>query len=550
MSYFEDDRQMYIPESVDSTGVSKQGYFTGDGKVIKMVIGFIPYMVFLYLLLQLNSGIFPIILMSIAYLFIYSYYFRFVILEETRLKKMLAELDANNYSEIDHFWGINKISSSGESDGMIQYENNGVNLTRALVVGFDKGSTVGVPQGHYALYRKAKEEFIKQMHLRNYDFMWYEIPARIETPKVLDYYFNVMTRMPNNAQKKLLKLQIEINTLFANEARHRYVDYIVIKSHDAVDFINFKTSVEYAIAESLTLTNYIVNPHILSRYEIDAFLEDLLMIKSIDSTKILKGKSTKTLEDFGEIITVIDAQGHSVLLEEIDSYDLDKGSERDSLEYKYEKEQNIVNRKIKDKERERTKELEKNRIKRQKSKITDEEFKANIEIINDKYDSLIEDIRTGEDVIKSERELQERIEEKKRKREKKHQVKKEIVELKEKEVLTLDEDIEITMSGKAIDKMKSTEEEKLKAQPIDYDSLDDLDLDELLEMEQANSLYKETDDTFLENLEEQFSTLPQDNIDDYQTYTMHSDDSSEIDDDLDDDLEEMLRRELEEKDTK
>lgn len=495
MAYFENERQMYIPLSVDEIDVSKQNYFFSNKKVIEMVIALVPYIVFLYFMLQIGSRVFPMLIFTGIYLFLYSYFFRFRILEENRLKKMLIELDNNRYSGVDHFWGINKIGDEDEFDGLIHYEKNSNKNVRAYVVYFDRGSTIGVEKGNYTNFRITKQEFLRRLAEKRYDFQWYEIPKRRTLPPSLVSYFNTMTKMENEVHKKLLKLQIDINTWFITDADELYVDYIVVKCNRASDLFGFRRNLEDIIQSTLYANNYIVNPRILNKKEVEQFFEDVLLIKSLDSDHIYKGQDSIPFEKFGTVIRVIGQDEREISIDELNDYDFsDTGG--NSLEKIIEKDELEKERKIKIINKKREMELKQLKQKRLRDTISDREYKENMAEINANYDQEITEVENGLDIIKRNEEI-EKIGNKRKEKEAEILRKKQEAEQKklEPKFVEINEDIHISTREEVIQKIEETEHKKyLETHADDYLYDDDLSLEDLLDGESLEDIKKEQTD--------------------------------------------------------
>lgn len=497
MAYFENERQMYIPLSVDEINVDKQGYFMSNKKVVEMVIAFIPYMIFMYFMLQIGSRVFPMLIFTLIYIFIFSFFFRFRILEENRLKKMLYELDNNRYSGADHFWGINKISDTKESNGLIHYEKNSIKNVRGYVVHFDRGSTVGVPQGNYTNYRKTKQDFLRTLGDRNYDFMWYEIPKRKETPKSMVYYFNVMANMQNKTHQKLLKLQIDMNTWFVKDSPELYVDFIVVKCNRVSELQGFRSNLEDIISTTLDNNNYIINPRILGKKDVENFLADLFLIKSLDSSHIYKGQDSIPFESFGKIVRIVGQDEEEIDIESLNSYDFDSYSGK-SLEDILEKDNVIKEKKLNAVELARERELKQLRNTRLRDKISDYDYKEGIKEINAKFDMKKENIESGEDLLEREKEIarldQEKLDKAREKIERQEAIEREKLAPK---YVAINENVNIVTTDKVVDNVED-ELNRQYAEEHKYDYLEDeLNLEDLL------------DDVELDDLKNDFSELPQ-----------------------------------------
>lgn len=386
MGFFSDEKKMYIPLSIDTAETKRGSYFLSNKKVVEMVIALLPYMLMMYPMLQGGVKILPMVVITVVYAFLYTYFMRFRIFEESRLRGMIRELDKNKVSGVDHFWGINKIGSRGEDDGVIHYQRER-KTTRGLVVAFDRGSTVGVQEGNYRRFREAKMHFLRELHLQKFNFQWYEIPKRSETPEQLINYFNLMTEMENPYFKKLLKLQVDINILFSTDAEQRYVDYILIRNSNFRTLRRFKSVVQGIIDTTLETNGYIVEPRILDKSEVENFFEDILQINSLDSNNIRKGVETKPFENYAKVNRVIRKDGRELPLEFIDDFDLTDYGRGLSLEDMLVQKDKRKEYRLNDVKRRRDAELDKARIQRTKDRITDMDYKNLQTEINEKFDN-------------------------------------------------------------------------------------------------------------------------------------------------------------------
>lgn len=391
MGFFSDDRKMYIPLSIDTAEARRMNYFTSNKKMVEAVLGLAPYMFLMYPMLQGGVKLLPMFIVTAVYAVLYLYFIRFRILEESRLRKMVRELDKNRVSGVNHFWGINKIGNRGEDDGVIHYQRE-QKTTRGLVIAFDRGSTVGVQEGNFRRFRETKMEFLRELHLQKFNFQWYEMPKRSETPEALVNYFNIMTEVQNPYFKKLLKLQIDINTLFATDAEQRYVDYIVIRNSNFRTMRRFKTVVQGIIDTTLDTNGYILDPRILDKEDVERFFEDVLMIDSLDSNNIRKGVQPQPFEDFAKVQRIIRKDGRELPLEFMDDFDLTDYGSGKSIEDLIAQDEKGLQYKIKDIGRRKELELDRVRIQRNKDNITDMDYKRLQDEIKERFEKELEDL--------------------------------------------------------------------------------------------------------------------------------------------------------------
>src|SRR5699024_5168008 len=262
---------MYIPLSIDTVEASKGSYFFSNKKMFYELIAILIIFIPLAFLMQMEVGIMPYVVVVGIYLFVFFQFARLVIFEEKRLRKMVRELDENKISGIEHFWKIDKIGGGKDDEGMKYYSLDGsrYGTTRGLVVTMDRGSTVGVPEGHFENFRKTKEDFLRRLHLVGLDVRWYEIQKKPELQKSIIDMANQLSDVENEYYQKLVKLQLNINTNFSMDDRQRYVDYIVVKRERYSK--DFNGVLESIVEETLGQNSYFVNPRIANKAEIEEF---------------------------------------------------------------------------------------------------------------------------------------------------------------------------------------------------------------------------------------------------------------------------------------
>lgn len=394
MGFFDDESRMYIPMTIDTTDVKRSNYFLSNKKVVEMIAALLPYIFMLYPMMQGGVRWLPILIVSAGYALVYVYFIRFRILEEIRLRNMVRELDENRISGVDHFWGINKIGNKGSDDGIIHYKRMG-STERGLVVYFDRGSTVGVEEGNYTRFRQTKMDFLREISLQKFNFQWYEIPKRSETPEALIEYFNKMTEMDNDVFRKLLKLQIDINIIYTTDTEQRYVDYIVIRNKNFRTLRRFRKVVQEIIDSTLETNGYIIDAKILGKKEVEKFFEDVLQIDSLDSGSVRKGTDVVPFENFATVQRVIRQDGRDLPLEFLDMYDLQDYSRGATLESLMDRDVKELARKEKEIDRRREVEMDKIRLQRNKDKITSFEYHNLQEEINRRFDEELELLISG-----------------------------------------------------------------------------------------------------------------------------------------------------------
>jgi len=323
---------MYIPLSIDTVEASKGSYFFSNKKMFYALIALLPIFIPLAFLMQMEVGIMPYVVVVGIYLFVFFQFARLVIFEEKRLRKMVRELDENKISGIEHFWKIDKIGGGKDDEGMKYYSLDGsrYGTTRGLVVTMDRGSTVGVPEGHFENFRKTKEDFLRRLHLVGLDVRWYEIQKKPELQKSIIDMANQLSDVENEYYQKLVKLQLNINTNFSMDDRQRYVDYIVVKRERYSK--DFNGVLESIVEETLGQNSYFVNPRIANKAEIEEFYKNYLMMDTVDSDNIRKSVDIKPFENFAEVIRLVDSEGVEVPLDYMDDLEVDRGSRGKNLE--------------------------------------------------------------------------------------------------------------------------------------------------------------------------------------------------------------------------
>lgn len=409
--FFQDDRNMYIPLSVDNVSVSKQSYFLSNRKVVEMAIWVIPYLIMLLPLLRSGIRVLPLIIVTIGYALAYTYVLRFRILEERRLKKMVGDLDANRFSGIDYIWGINKIGSSREDDGVIYYERTGSSPKQGVVVSFDRGSTVAVSPNTYRNFRKVKADFLRKLAKIKCDFHWREMPVREVIPNALIAYINTLQKMDNEAYRNLLRLQIEINRTYIQGAEQRYNDYIVIMSDRVQVNRRIKQAIQEIITETLgnSETGYIQKARILNKNEVEAFFGDLLMVNTVNSDIVRKGQLERDFEHYAKVTQIIDRNGR-----EVPPFILEQRAKAESLggesiEGMLERKKAVIEKQVEVKEKQRESELRQILENRNKNRLADKEYRELRNQINAEYDTVIEKIKTGAYQEEAEQKRQEEL---------------------------------------------------------------------------------------------------------------------------------------------
>lgn len=390
LSLFDNERVMYIPLSIDEVETKKISYFFSSAKIVEMVIALIPYFFLLFPLMQ-GGQIIPMIIITVVYAFLFLIFFRFRIMEEGRLRRMLRELDANKLSGLNYFWGINKIGSKGIDDGVIHYERSGIATERGLVVTYNRGSLVAVPEGSYTDYREAKIRFIQELANHNFDFTWYEIPVKEDDiPPSLVHIFNRMTMMSNPVYKQLLKLQLDINVAYTIGEGIGYRDFILIRNKNFKTLRRFREIMENIVANTLAHDKYIIEPRVLNKNEVERFFGQVLMINPIDSNSIKRNVDYRPITDFAEVVRIIGQDGADVPLEFIDLTDFIEPKKKDSLEDRLEKDLRKYEENLKTIEKLEQGEILRTKTMRNNDNITDKEYNAKLAEIKSKFDSYRE----------------------------------------------------------------------------------------------------------------------------------------------------------------
>lgn len=373
MSYFSDDEKMYVPLSIDTVEARRSNYFFSNKKMLYAFIAFIPIFALLTPLIQAQAGLLPIMIVVVVYMVIYIYFLRFIVFEERRLKRMLRELDDNRVSEVDHFWGIDKVEDRGENDGMIYYSYKGAarGITSGLVVMLERGSTVGVPVGHYREYRKTMERFFRALHLNNLYGTVVELEREPELQESLKEYTELLKGLDNEYHQRLLRLNLSINSIYTMDKEQRYIEYVVIKQ-DGFNH-NFRRLVETILTDVFSTNGYIQEARILNRRELEGFLKNYLQIETLDSSNIRKSVDVEPFENFALVHRLLDDKGREVPIHLMDELDIDKyrGKSIDQEIERLEKRERGKKKKEKEKLDIEIKKL--NRL-RNRERITQEEY--------------------------------------------------------------------------------------------------------------------------------------------------------------------------------
>lgn len=410
MSLFDDKEKMFIPLSIDNAEAERGNYFTSNKKMIGLFLAILPYIGLLSIFMKLGVGILPIIILTVVYLFLLSFFVRYWVFEEPRLKKMIQEKDDNKISGVDHFWGIDKVGSGVRDSGQIYYQRSEGKLKRGLVVYFDTGSTVGVPEGHYEEYRKTKNEFLRELHARGMDFQWYEVQKLPEMPKTLTRYAELLQEDKREALRMLVKLQLNINSMYTMDAEQRYVNYIVITNTRFANMRRFKKLVQDILSLTLKTNGYLKDVKICNKEEGDEFFRTIYKMDSFNSSYIRKSVDMKPFNKFAKLVRIVDEDGQAVPLELLD--DLEITATGKTVDDIYEEEDKKEQTKEETRKKKRTQELETAKKIRMRGEITDEEYKEYVREIEFKYakEHYDPDLETKKKKQKREEELAKREE--------------------------------------------------------------------------------------------------------------------------------------------
>lgn len=383
MSLFDDKEKMFIPLSIDNAEAERGNYFTSNKKMIGLFLAILPYIGLLSIFMKLGVGILPIIILTVVYLFLLSFFIRYWVFEEPRLKKMIQEKDDNKISGVDHFWGIDKVGSGVRDSGQFYYQRSEGKLKRGLVVYYDTGSTVGVPEGHYEEYRRTKNEFLRELHARGMDFQWYEVQKLPEMPKTLTRYAELLQEDNREALRMLVKLQLNINSMYTMDAEQRYVNYIVITNTRFANMRRFKKLVQDILSLTLKTNGYLKDVKICNKEEGDEFFRTILLLDSFNSSYIRKSVDMKPFNKFAKLVRIVDEDGQAVPLELLDDLEITAtGKTVDDIYEEEDKKEQTVEEMRKKK---RTQELETAKKIRMRGEITDEEYKEYVREIEFKY---------------------------------------------------------------------------------------------------------------------------------------------------------------------
>ncbi|MBE7114550.1 hypothetical protein FT641_17975 [Bacillus paranthracis] len=379
MGFFDDKEKMFVPLSIDNVDTERNSYFASNKKMVGVFFAILPYVGLLSIFMKLGAGIIPIIVMTGIYLFIFSFFIRYWVFEEVRLRKMIQEKDDNVISGVSHFWGTDKVGSGERDDGLIYYQREGAKLKRGLVVYFDRRSNVGVPEGHYEQYRKTKNEFLRELYARGMDFQWYEVQRKPEMSKTLTRYADILNDEPREAMRMLAKLQLNINSMYTMDAEQRYVDYIVVTNTRFVTMKRFKKMLNDILTLTLRSNGYLGDVKICSKEEVDKFYETIYMLNSFNSSYIRKSVDMQPFNKFAKLKRLIGEDGQAIPIELLDELELSTGGK--SLE------------EISQAEERKEKSIESVRLKQYKNELeTAKKIRMANEITTDEYDKLVAEI--------------------------------------------------------------------------------------------------------------------------------------------------------------
>lgn len=348
------DRKVFVPMSIDQNSTSRVGYFFSPFKSVVMVGSFVPIIPFTFYAYSTSNDNWLVFAVSaVIYLIIYSFILRFIVFEERRLKKMLKNLEEHKISKSDYFWGIDEI----DNDGVIHYRYN-VGLKKAVIVKVCRGSTVGKGDNFESDYSDSNLKFVRGLLQGKFEFMRYSRLETRELPPGLKDYIRRLEKIEDEAQRTVMRMNIDTMSTFVKDNKKVISDYYVIYNTDVRLMKTFRLLIRDLIISSFGQEVYFKGTHILDVDEVVQFIAETLNVKTVNRRGYFDNIDAE-FEDYGEVFRLIDSDGEELNVDFGDTFgrdgyvlrgkvgrsiddlekDLDRVSERENQRKKYREEQ-------------------------------------------------------------------------------------------------------------------------------------------------------------------------------------------------------------------
>lgn len=301
------DGKIFIPMSIDQNSTVKSSYFMSPMKMAVAMIMLIPGILLgFYAYTETGNNWSAMLITVLIYLFLYSFLIRFFVLEEIKLKKMLKTLESNKISKSDYFWGIEEIDDTG----VIHYRyNNG--LKKAVVVKVSRGSLIGKPEDFFDRHYEYTLKFVRSLLRNNFSYMKYSKLEPNTMPEGIKEDIKLMALMKDEAQKTVVRMNLDAVSKFTKNNKSVIVDYYVIYNKDIRLMKTFKTIVRDILENSFQGEVYFRDSKMLDTNEITEFISDVLNIRTV-SKKGYYDSDSINFDDFGEVFRLFDSQGNEV----------------------------------------------------------------------------------------------------------------------------------------------------------------------------------------------------------------------------------------------
>lgn len=302
--------KVFIPMSIDQNSTEKSGYFSSPLKTLVAVGSFIPGLVFVFFAYSSSGDSYAVMgLAALIFMIVYVYILRFIVFEERRLKKMLKSLDENKISSSEYFWGIHEI----DRDGVIHYKYN-TGLKKSVIVKVSRGSMVGVPGNFGDRFKEANLKFVRGLLSQGFSYTKYTKLEKKQVPEGLIDYSKRLEMISDEAQRAVMKLNIDTISNFAKDFKSVVTDYYVIYNTDMRLMNTFRSVVRDTMVGAYNNEVYFRGTDILNDDEVADFLSDVLNIKSVQK-KGYYNDNDYEFEDFGKVYRIFDSQGIELFMD-------------------------------------------------------------------------------------------------------------------------------------------------------------------------------------------------------------------------------------------
>lgn len=319
--------ELFVPLSIDRVQSNKQLYFMTNGKVAGLGAIIIVFFILASVLLKGSTSIMPLIFLAIIFGILSFYYIRFVMFEESRLKKSVRDSDLNQVVRLDHFNSVQKISD----EGLLEYQHRmGGGIKRAYVIGIRRGSKVGVPQGFMEQQKRVLNAFLQEIHRKGWSYDRFEMEKRPELAQTTISGLNRLRGIKVDAKRNYHRLQLETMKEFTMSDSQEIVDYYIIYNKKLDTFKFFRDNLDAIIRKTFHTSSYFKNTKVLDKKGLQIFFEDLLLLDSFDLNDIRKNVENREFSEFGILVRAIDSEGEDELFVATDDdkkNDVDKGED-------------------------------------------------------------------------------------------------------------------------------------------------------------------------------------------------------------------------------